>query len=90
MRIFQRNAYITLDFQNRKMLLAQQGAGELFPGVPNVKVEERELGEADALRNEIESFLTAIREGKEPKVSGRDGRMALETALKINQSLGRK
>jgi predicted dehydrogenase len=90
MRIFQRNAYITLDFQNRKMLIAQQGSGELFPGVPNVKVEERELGEADALRNEIESFLAAIRTGKEPEVSGRDGRMALETALKINLSLDRR
>jgi predicted dehydrogenase len=90
MRIFQRNAYITLDFQNRKMLVAQQGSGELFPGVPNVKVDERELGEADALRSEIESFLSAIREGKEPQVSGRDGRMALETALKINLSLDRR
>ncbi len=90
MRIFQRNAYITLDFQNRKMLVAQKGSGELFPGVPNVKVDERELGEADALRNEIESFLTAIREGKAPAVSGRDGRMALETALKINLSLDRR
>ncbi|MBW4053798.1 MAG: Gfo/Idh/MocA family oxidoreductase [Proteobacteria bacterium] len=90
MRIFQRNAYITLDFQNRKMLVAQQGSGELFPGVPNVTVKEQELGEADALRSEIESFLTAIREGKEPEVSGRDGRMALETALKINLSLDRR
>src|SRR5450631_777859 len=34
MRIFQRNAYITLDFQNRKVLVAQKGSGELFPGVP--------------------------------------------------------
>jgi predicted dehydrogenase len=90
MRIFQRDAYITLDFQNRKMLVAQKGSGELFPGVPNVKVVERELGEADALRSEIESFLTAIRTGVPPEVSGRDGRMALETALKINVSLGRR
>ena len=90
MRIFQRNAYITLDFQNRKVLVAQKGSGELFPGVPNVKVIERELGEADALRNEIESFVDAIREGKQPQVSGRDGRMALETALKINLSLDRR
>lgn len=90
MRIFQRNAYITLDFQNRKILVAQQGSGELFPGVPNVKVDERELGEADALRSEIESFLTAIRTGVPPQVSGRDGRMALETALKINASLDRR
>jgi predicted dehydrogenase len=89
MRIFQRNAYITLDFQNRKVLVAQKGDGELFPGVPNVKVDERELGEADALRSEIESFLSAIREGRPPQVSGLDGRMALETALKINISLDR-
>jgi predicted dehydrogenase len=90
MRIFQNNAYITLDFQNRKLLVAQKGNGELFPGVPNVKVEERELGEADALLNEIESFLSAIRTSSQPQVSGRDGRMALSTALKINTSLGRR
>lgn len=90
MRIFQRDAYITLDFQNRKVLTARKGSGELFPGVPNVKVDERELGEADALRSEIESFISAIREGKPPQVSGSDGRMALETALKINTSLDRR
>lgn len=90
MRIFQRNAYITLDFQNRKVLVAQKGSGELFPGVPNVKVDERELGEADALRSEIESFLSAIVNGHPPQVSGLDGRMALETALKINSALGRR
>jgi predicted dehydrogenase len=89
MRIFQRDAYITLDFQNRKVLVAQKGSGELFPGVPNVKVDERELGQSDALLNEIESFIAAIREGKPPQVSGRDGKMALETALKINASLDR-
>jgi predicted dehydrogenase len=90
MRIFQQDAYITLDFQNRKVLIAQKGSGEIFPGIPNIKVEERELGEADALRNEIESFTSAIRERKAPQVSGRDGRMALETALKINTSLNRR
>ncbi|MBT1071353.1 Gfo/Idh/MocA family protein [Pelotalea chapellei] len=90
MRIFQRNAYITLDFQNRKVLVAQKGDGEIFPGVPNVKVDERQLEEADALRSEIESFLMSIRQGTPPQVSGHDGRMALETALKINRALGRK
>lgn len=89
MRIFQRDAYLTLDFQNRKVLVAQKGSGELFPGVPNVKVDERELGQSDALLHEIESFIAAIREGKPPQVSGRDGKMALETALKINASLNR-
>lgn len=89
MRIFQRDAYITLDFQNRKVLVAQKGTGELLPGVPNVQVNERELGEADALMNEIRSFIEAIRQGIQPRVSGRAGRMALETALKINENLKR-
>ena len=89
MRIFQRDAYITLDFRNRKVLVAQKGAGELLPGIPNVLVNERELGQDDALLNEICSFTEAIHQGIRPRVSGREGRMALETALKINASLKR-
>lgn len=90
MRIFQRDAYLTLDFQNKKLLVAKRGAGELLPGIPNVQVQERELGQSDPLLSEISSFLEAIRAGKQPQVSGRDGRMALETALKINQALDRR
>jgi predicted dehydrogenase len=90
MRIFQRDAYITLDFQNRKVLVARKGSGELFPGIPNVRVDERELGQADPLLREIESFIAAIRNGTPPEVSGLDGRMALSTALTINNSLGRR
>jgi len=89
MRIFQRDAYLTLDFQNKKVLVANRGEGELLPGIPNVQVQERELGQSDPLLSEISSFVDAIREGKQPQVSGRDGRMALETALKINEGLNR-
>ncbi len=90
MRIFQRDAYLTLDFQNKKVLVAKKGEGELLPGIPNVQVKEQELGQSDPLLSEISSFVQAIREGRQPQVSGRDGRMALETALKINESLNRK
>jgi predicted dehydrogenase len=90
MRIFQRDTYLTLDFQNKKVLIAKRGEGELMPGIPNVQVQERELGQSDPLMLEITSFVEAIKAGKQPQVSGRDGRMALETALKINESLNRK
>ena len=89
MRIFQRDAYLTLDFQNKKVLVAKKGEGELLPGIPNVQVKEQELGQSDPLLSEISSFVEAITEGKQPQVSGRDGRMALETALKINEALNR-
>ena len=87
MRIFQRDTYLTLDFQNKKVLVAKKGEGEIFPGIPNVQVKEQELGQSDPLMSEISSFLGAVREGRQPQVSGRDGRMALETALKINEAL---
>lgn len=89
MRIFQQAAYLTLDFQNRKVLVAKRGEGELMPGIPNVQVQERELGQSDPLLSEIRSFLEAVLSGGKPQVSGRDGRMALETALKINKALDR-
>jgi predicted dehydrogenase len=60
-----------------------------MPGIPNVQVHEQELGQSDPLMLEITSFVEAIKEEKQPQVSGRDGRMALETALKINESLNR-
>jgi predicted dehydrogenase len=60
-----------------------------MPGIPNVQVQERELDQSDALLMEINSFVEAIQHAKQPQVSGRDGRMALETALKINKALNR-
>jgi predicted dehydrogenase len=87
MRIFQPDAYISVDFQNKTFAVFRKGDGEMFPGVPNVTKEEQSFGQTDALKNEIESFLDAIINGKPPVVSGEDGRYALETALKIIKKL---
>ncbi|HEY6008733.1 MAG TPA: Gfo/Idh/MocA family oxidoreductase [Geobacteraceae bacterium] len=87
MRIFQPDAYINVDFQNRKLAVFRKGSGEMFPGVPNVEAEEQSFEQGDALKNEIEAFLAAIANGTPPVVSGEDGRRALETALMINKKL---
>jgi predicted dehydrogenase len=87
MRIFQPDAYVTLDFQNKKMAIFRKGDGEMFPGIPNVKIEEKVLEQDDALREEISSFLESVQTGKPPVVSGEDGKRALETALRINRKL---
>ena len=87
MRIFQPDAYITLDFQNKKMAVFRKGDGEMFPGIPNVKIEEKVLEQEDALQVEISSFLESVQTGKPPVVSGEDGKAALETALRINKKL---
>lgn len=87
MRIFQPDAYITLDFQNKKVAVFRKGSGEMFPGVPNVTIDQKELGQGDVLKSEIESFLDAVAGRRPPVVTGEDGRRALETALRINKKL---
>ncbi|MBP1751390.1 MAG: UDP-N-acetyl-D-glucosamine dehydrogenase [Geobacteraceae bacterium] len=87
MRIFQPDAYITLDFQHKKVAVLRKGDGEMFPGVPNVKIEEKVLEQVDALKEEISSFLESVQSGKTPVVTGEDGKRALEIALLINTKL---
>jgi predicted dehydrogenase len=87
MRIFQPDAYISVDFQNKTFAVFRKGGGEMFPGVPNITKEEHSFGQTDALKSEIEAFLDSITTGKPPVVSGEDGRQALDTALKIIKKL---
>ncbi|MBN1379429.1 MAG: Gfo/Idh/MocA family oxidoreductase [Gammaproteobacteria bacterium] len=88
MRIFQNDAYITVDFQNRILSHHYKGEGESEPGIPRIESCEEVFAEADALRSEIAAFLDAIRHKQEPLVSGEDGRRALQTALLISDILG--
>ncbi len=87
MRIFQPDAYITVDFQNKTFAIFRKGDGEMFPGVPSITKEERSFEQTDALKSEIEAFLDSVATGKPPVVSGEDGRQALATALKIIKKL---
>ena len=87
MRIFQHDAYLSVDFQNSELAVYRKGQHELYPGVPNIVVQKTSCAEYDALLAEIESFLHCIRYGTQPKVSGQDGKRALETAISISKQL---
>jgi predicted dehydrogenase len=89
MRVFQRDAYISIDFQGRQASIARRGAGEMFPGVPNVAVEQRTFEDNDALRLEIEAFLGAVRGERSVAVTGADGLRALESAIRITEGMRR-
>ncbi|OOG27166.1 UDP-N-acetyl-D-glucosamine dehydrogenase [Thioalkalivibrio denitrificans] len=83
MRIFQQNAYISVDFQNRGLSVHRVGEREMFPGIPEITSEESFFEESDALKSEIVAFLDAIQNGAPVIVSGEDGQRALETAIRI-------
>ncbi len=83
LRIFQHDAYIVLDLQNKTLDINHKGISDMFPGVPEIVREEQSFEPGDALRDEINSFLDCIAQGKPPLVSGEDGKKALATAIEI-------
>ncbi len=89
MRLFQRDAYVSIDFQAGEATIARKGSGEMFPGVPDVRLERRRFEANDPLRLEIEAFLAAVRGERAVAVSGADGRLALDSALRITRALQR-
>ncbi|MCM2264973.1 MAG: Gfo/Idh/MocA family oxidoreductase [Desulfuromonadales bacterium] len=87
-RIFQQDAYIAIDYQNRSIAIYRRQPGaNLIPGLPDIVVEERTFAQGDALRDEIDAFVAAVRDGTPPVVSGEDGKRALEVAMQINSRL---
>ncbi|MFI4919682.1 MAG: Gfo/Idh/MocA family protein [Legionellales bacterium] len=82
-RIFQKNSYISIDYQNKQFAVFKKGHGEMFPGIPDITQEQKEFEKGDALLEEIKAFLSCIENDSTPLVTGAEGRDALETAERI-------
>jgi predicted dehydrogenase len=103
MRLFQRDAYISIDFLQglsevfRMVSPEQAGGGVSFPVVlgkleqgarpRHILYEKLEAPEGNALKMELESFIAAIQNGVPPPVTGEDGLQALEVATKITEMI---
>lgn len=96
MRVFQNNAYISIDFLNNKSEVFRltdintPDTGMAFPLSETKKIvyEEPKPENAESInpiKNELESFLTSIIEDKPVKVSLNAGKEAVEVADKILQ-----
>jgi predicted dehydrogenase len=84
LRIFQPDLYVSIDcgtFHVRTV--RKEGPAASPDGMPRIVSSEQQFEKADPLLAEIRAFLDAVRAGREPPVSGEDGRRALEVALKI-------
>jgi predicted dehydrogenase len=81
-RIFQPSGYLSIDFLSQRVSYTKKA---LSPqkGVPEIVTEEIPVKKVDPLEMEIRSFLESVRERKEARVSGRDGKRALEVAHRI-------
>ncbi len=86
-RLFQPTGYLSIDFLRQKAILAGKKKEEGKRGLPGIFVKKFPVKKVDPLKMEIESFLQCVRTRATPRVSGRDGRRALDLALQIVQSI---
>lgn len=87
LRLFQDDAYISVDLQQKILTVIRKGAGVGADGMPQVAIEENTYEQGDALKSEIEAFLQAVATGEPPPVTGEDGLLALRTAVSITEQV---
>ena len=84
-RFFQPDAYISIDYDQRRAQIYHKpapGAGWL-----DIRAENIEIKDGDALADEINSFVDCVRARTLPVVGGADGLRALEIASMISSQL---
>src|ERR1700676_1224172 len=87
LRLFQDDAYISIDLQEKILTVIRKGTQVGADGVPQVAIEESNYEQGDALKAEIVAFLDSAPTGSPPAVSGEDGLLALRTAVSIAEQV---
>ena len=88
-RVFQRDAYISIDFANHEATIVHKKAGKTDGLIPGMEIETRRFPKGDALDAELKSFVASVRTRTEPAVTGQMGRDALKTALEVMAQIRR-
>jgi predicted dehydrogenase len=84
LRVFQKNAYISLDFANCGITVATKNeTGNGNGPVPGMNTQQLAFEKWDALEQELKAFVDCVRHRRRPEVSGHEGRKALQTALAV-------
>jgi predicted dehydrogenase len=86
-RIFLPNGTLSLDYLTQKVSFAKRADDPRKNKTPEIFTEEIPVTKVDSLEAEIHSFLQSARDRKRARVSGTDGKQALEVALRIIQKI---
>ena len=82
-RLFQRDAYVSVDFSKKEITAIQQTGSVDCGLIPGMDVKQISFETGDALENELKSFINAVTHRETPEVTAKMGRDALEIALNI-------
>jgi predicted dehydrogenase len=83
LRLFQPDAYVAIDYDQRRVRIVRRTPATAAGGLPNITAEEHDAGQGDPLRDEVAAFVAAVRRRGTPLVGGREGLRALELAERI-------
>lgn len=83
LRLFQRDAYIMVDFANREITVIRRNGDHTESIVPGTDINRRCFTKSDALKEELVSFVQSVKNRIAPEVTGAMGRDALRVALSI-------
>ncbi len=82
-RLFQRDAYIAIDFANHEATIVRKDPQADDGLIPGLGIEKRVFSKGDALDDELRAFVHSAKTREPPLVTGRMGRDALKTALDV-------
>jgi predicted dehydrogenase len=84
-RFFQPDAYLSIDYAAQEVEMYRLVRGEAVrPGIEGGKLD---VPREEPLVRELSDFLGAVREGRQPLVTGQDGRRALDLAQRITERM---
>lgn len=86
LRLFQRDGYISLDFQTRQGMICRRVAPD--GQRPKIEIEQVRGSEEEPLKLQLEAFLQAVSTGSPPPVTGEDGTAALDLAQQVVEAIG--
>jgi predicted dehydrogenase len=87
LRAFQPDTYVSIDFLAHEMAIVRKHDADPSTNAPRLDLDRRHYEEQDNLKREIAAFLECVATGSRPLVSGEDGRLAVEVAARIADSL---
>jgi predicted dehydrogenase len=84
-RFFQNDAYVSIDYAAQELEVFRLVKNGPRPIIHGGKVD---VANEEPLRRELADFVEAVRSGRKPGVTGRDGRLALELATRVADTMG--
>jgi predicted dehydrogenase len=84
-RFFQPDAYVSIDYAAQEVEMYHLVAREGAP--PEIEGGKLEVTREEPLARELSDFVDAVREGRPPRVTGRDGRRALALAARVTERM---